>query len=740
MKDKQGIFGSSIAWKAIPYSSIQAFSVQTAGGFGDSTVELTVWPSGLSMGEFARDKMMASPKIEVSFTKGGGVDLFALQNLLNRMIFNPTADASVEVAPQPTGEDDSSNTSKFMDLLGGDARAIDPSIVQEQLRVDPPVLLPDEVVDMAFKCGRDTYALTSRRMLVIDVKGMTGKCINYMSYLWSSIRAFAVQTPGAVFGRDCEITLWNGISHIAEQTFSMDLRNSSTDVMAIQRYLADRVLGKDEAPPSAEADESAPPDVDGGFMEFLSGDSRQIDAAEANRKFHEDVKILQGSEVCEMAFKCSRDTILFTTKRMVMVDAQGVIDKKMEYKSIPWGCVQAFALQSAAAIFDNDTEMMIWTDIYHSYRTEKETYKVGDDEKERTIYVPTAGPVSFVSVNFQKDKVDLASVGRYLASRCAVLGSQTSMPPTPAPDGLDMWQGEPGLLEQFINWLGDDYRVVSPDELDAKLHGDCSMLLPDEKVQMGFVCGRDTMVLTTHRAMKIDKQGFTGKKVLYLSLPWTKIKSYWVESAGTWDLDAAMELAIKAPWYNREIGKGLKMDFARARCDVLAVQTFVSAQVIGAADGTSAIAREVLPEHPEGLIGEFFSWLGDNTHQVSAADATSKFSSSPAILVDSEEVELAFKCGRDFYMATTKRWIKVDVQNMSGNKVVYESVPISSVPCFVVTTPAKNIFDNDAEISLLTEGGPWGFDVKKDQGDIMSVYTFMNKKCVMDRITNEVRA
>ena len=40
----------------------------------------------------------------------------------------------------------------------------------------------------------------------------------------------------------------------------------------------------------------------------------------------------------------------------------------------------------------------------------------------------------------------------------------------------------------------------------------------------------------------------------------------------------------------------------------------------------------------------------------------------------------------------------------------------------------------DAEIGLLTVFGGWGFDVKKDQGDIMSVYTLMNQKCVMDRL------
>lgn len=198
VKDKRGIFGSSISWRTIPYNSIQAFFVETAGAF-DSDVKLALWPSGWTSGDLARDSMMPSPNYEISFKKDA-VDLFALQRLLNSKIFNPQGEVPVEVPPQPEGTDEGSTASKFMDLLGGDASAVDPSIVQEQLRVDPPVLMPDETVDMAFKCGRDTYAFTSRRMLVIDVKGLTGKCIRYTSFLWSSIKAFAVQTPGAFLG------------------------------------------------------------------------------------------------------------------------------------------------------------------------------------------------------------------------------------------------------------------------------------------------------------------------------------------------------------------------------------------------------------------------------------------------------------------------------------------------------------------------------------------------------------
>ena len=78
------------------------------------------------------------------------------------------------------------------------------------------------------------------------------------------------------------------------------------------------------------------------------------------------------------------------------------------------------------------------------------------------------------------------------------------------------------------------------------------------------------------------------------------------------------------------------------------------------------------------------------------------------------------------------------MQKRDGSRVVYQSVPMSAIPCFKVTTPAANIFDQDAEIGLLTDAGDWGFDVRKAQGDIMAVYTLMNKKCVLDKLDQKV--
>jgi len=724
-KDKQGFSGTSVAWKSIPYSAIKAFAVQTAGSL-DLDMELTVWASGISNGSFSQSSGMPSAGMNVSFKKNGGVDVFALQRFLNQQVFNPGV-APLELPPQPEGMD-TGGASKFMDLICGDARAIDPKIIEAQLRMDPPALLPDEVVDMAFRCGRDTTVLTSRRLLHIDVKGITGKKVHYMSYPWSSIKAFAVETPGAFLDRDCELTLWTSITHTEENKFGLDLRSASTDIMAIQKYFSDKILGEDTAPPSEHAKSCAgQADEGGGWQAWLAGDMRMLDAVEQNRNFHEDVQILQGSETCEMAFKAARDMVLFTTKRLLLIDPQGITGKKISYTSIPWGCVQAFAVQSPGAFLDKDSEMTLWTDIFHDHHEEQE----GDDDDSHTIYIADPG-LSCISVDFQKDKVDLGAVGRYLASRCAVLGSQSSRPATPMRNGL-LDAGEPGRIQGFLSWLGNDYRQVDPGELDSKLHSECSMLLPDEKVQMGFLCGRDTVIMTTHRVMKIDKQGFTGKKVLYLSVPYTKIKSYEVESAGSFDLDAKMEIHVKAPWYAREIGDGLNIDFGKGRADIVAVNKFLSEQIIGTADGSSTLPREVLPQQPEGGVGTFLSWLGDDYRQIEAKEVTEQLTSEPAMLLKDETVDLAFKCGRDLMLFTTKRFMKIDTKGWSGKKVSYKSLPYKPLNCFSVTGAASHPFDRDAEIALHTDVGEWGLDVKKGQGDIMVVYTFLNKKCILDR-------
>lgn len=66
------------------------------------------------------------------------------------------------------------------------------------------------------------------------------------------------------------------------------------------------------------------------------------------------------------------------------------------------------------------------------------------------------------------------------------------------------------------------------------------MLAPSEKVEHAYKLIRDLIVFTDKRLLLIDKQGMTGKKVEYHSIPYKSVVHLSIETAGTFDLDAEL--------------------------------------------------------------------------------------------------------------------------------------------------------------------------------------------------------
>ncbi len=78
----------------------------------------------------------------------------------------------------------------------------------------------------------------------------------------------------------------------------------------------------------------------------------------------EDVKkelsnILADTEEVNAAFKLVRDLIVFTDKRLLFVDKQGMTGKKVEYHSVPYKSISHFSIETAGH-FDLDAELKIW--------------------------------------------------------------------------------------------------------------------------------------------------------------------------------------------------------------------------------------------------------------------------------------------------------------------------------------------------------------------------------------------
>ena len=83
-------------------------------------------------------------------------------------------------------------------------------------------------------------------------------------------------------------------------------------------------------------------------------------------------------------------------------------------------------------------------------------------------------------------------------------------------------------------------------EANAKeLQKDLEATIVDgETVGKSFRILRDLFIFTDKRLILIDKQGFTGKKAEYHSIPYKSISHFSVETTGTFDMDAEMKIYI----------------------------------------------------------------------------------------------------------------------------------------------------------------------------------------------------
>jgi hypothetical protein len=81
---------------------------------------------------------------------------------------------------------------------------------------------------------------------------------------------------------------------------------------------------------------------DMGILDGLMGNASQVDAKELQEEL---AQVLAPGERVEGAFKIVRDLIVFTDKRLVLVDKQGV--SKKEFLSIPYRAITRFSAGTA---------------------------------------------------------------------------------------------------------------------------------------------------------------------------------------------------------------------------------------------------------------------------------------------------------------------------------------------------------------------------------------------------------
>ncbi|OIU73074.1 PH domain-containing protein [Rossellomorea aquimaris] len=75
--------------------------------------------------------------------------------------------------------------------------------------------------------------------------------------------------------------------------------------------------------------------------------------------------LLVNGEEAVAAYKTFRDSAIFTNKRLIVRDSQGITGKKVEVYSLPYSSVLMWSTENAGSFLDVNAEVELWTKAGH---------------------------------------------------------------------------------------------------------------------------------------------------------------------------------------------------------------------------------------------------------------------------------------------------------------------------------------------------------------------------------------
>lgn len=76
-------------------------------------------------------------------------------------------------------------------------------------------------------------------------------------------------------------------------------------------------------------------------------------------------EVMLGDETFIKAYKTFRDSVTFTSKRIIFRDSQGFSGKKVEVYSLPYEIINMWSSENAKGLFDVNAELELWTRAGH---------------------------------------------------------------------------------------------------------------------------------------------------------------------------------------------------------------------------------------------------------------------------------------------------------------------------------------------------------------------------------------
>ena len=413
----------------------------------------------------------------------------------------------------------------------------------------------------------------------------------------------------------------------------------SVNLFALQQFLSAKVLqhfhpqGAQEPVDCTKSDGSLK-----NLSSFFTGDATAYDAKAIEQRFTTETPVLMKNETVQLAFKTGRDFFIFTSDRILLVDVQGLLGKKIKFQTVLWETVKAAEIGTPGGILDRDMEMKLFTDIPET---------------------PT------LEIDFRRGKTDIWAVKKIIANM--ILGEDEE----PIANAAAGHKAGGWSLGSFFD--RDANRPIDTSKMDTLLHSDPPLLQGSETVEVAFKGIRDMVVMTTKRVIIIDARGVTGNKKIYTSIPWKSITAFAVETASAiGDMDTEVMLWTDMipipgpdesnPNEDRKPGKSfLELDFNKKLVDIIALKKYLGSRCLKAVQGGSVPAAAVA-EVKESMIGNFFSYFGDNQRAINPKDIDNQLHNKTPLLLDDEIVVMAFKSGRDLTLFTNLRILVMDVQ------------------------------------------------------------------------------
>lgn len=98
------------------------------------------------------------------------------------------------------------------------------------------MLVDGENIMSTFQTVRDMVIFTNKRIVSVNIKGLTGTKKDYTSLPYSKIQAFSVETAG-ILDLDCELELW--FSGLGKVRFEF---KSNFDIAEFNKILSNYIL------------------------------------------------------------------------------------------------------------------------------------------------------------------------------------------------------------------------------------------------------------------------------------------------------------------------------------------------------------------------------------------------------------------------------------------------------------------------------------------------------------------